>query len=129
MGRPISKAVKPSGSDATTLHRSYTRVTDALRNSMGEAGRAALLARALACTEQAHPALKELHVLGDDGVRVDDIAASIDSHGQVEVAAAIEALIGGVLDILSRLVGADMAMQLTGDGAPRPQPQGGDRAT
>jgi len=68
-------------------------------------------------------------VLGDDGVRLDDIAASIGTHGQAEVAAAIEALIGGVLDILSRLVGADMAMQLTGDGAPRPQPQGGDRET
>src|SRR4029078_13197766 len=129
MSLPPSKAVESSGSDAATLHRSYTRVTDALRNSMGEAGRAALLARAFACTEQAHPALKELHVLGDDGVRADDIAASIGTHAKAEVAAAIEALIGGVLDILSRLVGADMAMQLTGDGAPRPQPQGGDRAT
>ena len=122
MSRPPSKAVESSGSDAATLHRSYTRVTDALRNSMGEAGRAALLARALACTEQAHPALKELHVLGDDGVRADDIAASIGTHGQAEVAAAIEALIRAVVDELARLIGAELATQLVHDEVGQHQP-------
>src|SRR5512140_3741716 len=43
------------------LQRSCIRVSDALRNSMGDAGCAALLARALARTEQAHPVLKDLH--------------------------------------------------------------------
>ena len=57
-------------------------MTEALRNSMGEAGRAAVVARALACTKQAHPALAELRLLGDDGSRVDDIAASIDAPGR-----------------------------------------------
>jgi len=99
----------------------------ALRNSMGEAGRAALLARALARTEEAHPALKELNILGGDGAHLDDIAASIDAHGREDVAAAINALIGAVLDILARLIGADMARQLIDDGARRPQPTGGAR--
>jgi len=101
-------------------------MTEALRNSMGEVGRAAVVARALASTKQAHPALTELSILGDDGVRVDDIAASISAHGHQDVAAAIDALIGAVQDILTRLIGADMAQQLIDDGARQSQPQ--DRA-
>jgi len=93
---------------------------------MGEVGRAAVVARALACTKQAHPALTELRIFGDDGVRVDDIAASISAHGREDVAAAIDALIGAVQDILTRLIGADMAQQLIDDGARQSQPQ--DRA-
>jgi hypothetical protein len=99
-------------------------MSDALRNSMGEAGRAALLARALARTEGAHPALKDLNILGGVGVRLDDIGASIDSHGSEDVAAAINALIAAVLDQLTRLIGANMARQLIDDGTRRPQPPG-----
>jgi hypothetical protein len=109
------------GAAALALHRSYTRVSGALRDSVGETGRAALLTRALARTEGAHPALKDLHVLGDDDVRLDDIAASIDAHSCKDVAEAIEALIGAVGDILTRLIGADLAMQLIHDGARPPQ--------
>ncbi len=89
---------------------------------MGEAGRAALLARALACTEGAHPALKDLRVLRHDAVRLDDIVASIDAHGREQVAAGIDALIGAVRDTLTQLIGADMAVQLIGDSASRQAP-------
>jgi len=99
-------------------------MAEALRNSMGEAGRTALLARALAFTEAAHPALTDLRVLRPDAVRLDDIVASIDAHGREEVAAAIDALIGAVRDKLTELVGADMAVQLIGDGAARQAPNG-----
>ena len=119
--------VPPPRSAALALHRSYTHVSDALRNSIGEAGRDALLTRALACTEPAHPAVRNLHVLGHDGGSLDDIAASIETYGRDDTAAAIEALIGAVRDILTRLIGADLAMQLIDDGDRRPQPAGGAR--
>jgi hypothetical protein len=122
MSRAHSKSVTPPETAALALLRSYTTMAESLRNSMGEAGRAALLARALAYTVEAHPALKDLRILGHDAVRLDDIVASIDAHGREKVAAAIDALIGAVREKLSQLVGADMAVQLIGDGASRQPP-------
>ena len=74
---------------------------------MGEAGRTALLARALAGTVDAHPALNDLRILRHDAVRVDELVACIEAYGREEVAAAIDALIGAVRDMLTGLVGAD----------------------
>lgn len=79
---------------------------------MGDAGCAALLARAFAHTEGAHPPLKDLRRPGDDGVRLDGIAASADVHGIEDVTAAIEALITAVIELLTRLIGEDMTIQL-----------------
>ena len=122
MSRPQSKAVTSPDAAALALHRSYTRVSDALGNAIGEAGRAALLERALACSAKAHPALTDLHVLDDEALRLDDISATIDSYGRDEVTAAIDALIGALIDILTRLIGADMATQLIDDGVRWPRP-------
>jgi hypothetical protein len=124
MSRAHSKSVTSPEAAALALLRSYTTMAEALRNSMGEAGRTALLARALACTEKAHPALKDLRILGHDAVRLDDMLASIDTHGREKVVAAIDALIGAVRDMLTHLVGARMAVQLIGDGASQEPPRG-----
>lgn len=79
---------------------------------MGEAGCAALLERGLARTEAAHPVLKELRRSDTGDVRLDGIAASVDAHGIEAVTAAAEALLAAVLDILTRLIGEDMATRL-----------------
>ena len=97
---------------APALQQACTRVTDVLRESMGDAGCAALLARAFARTEEAHPPLKDLRRPGDDGVRLDGIGASADVHGIEDVTAAIEALITAVIELLTRLIGEDMTIQL-----------------
>lgn len=115
MSRLHSEAQSSLETAALAIHRSYSRASNALRNSTGEAGRAALLARALASTERAHPALSDLRVLNSDGVHLDDIVSSIEAHGREDVAAAVEALIGAVVDVLARLIGADMAKQLVHD--------------
>ena len=109
------------------LQRSCIRVTDALRTSMGDAGCAALFARALARTEGAHPVLKDLHGPADEGIRLDGIAASAEAHGIEDVTAAIEALIGALVDILTRLVGGDMAIRLLDHDGPQPRARGGAR--
>jgi len=115
MSRAHSEAQPSLEIAALAIHRAYSRASNALRNSTGEAGRAALLSRALASTERAHPALSELRVLDSDGVRLDDIVASIEAHGRENVAAAIEALMRAVVDQLARLIGAEMATQLVHD--------------
>lgn len=110
---------------APALQRACTRVTDVLRESMGDAGCTALLARAFERTEGAHPPLKDLRGPGDDGVRLDGIAASADKHGIEDVSAAIEALITAIIDILTRLIGEDMTIQLFDYDEPKPPTRGG----
>ena len=109
------------------LQRPWMRVTDALRSSMGDAGYAALLARALARTEAAHPVLKDLHGRGDEGIRPDALAASADAHGIESVTAAIEALIGALVEILTRLIGDEMTMRLLDHEGPQPPRGAGTR--
>lgn len=106
------------------LEQSCARVTEALRNSIGDAGCAALLVRALTRTERAHPLLTELRGHGDAGVRLDGIAASAAVHGIENVSAAIAALIAAVVDILARLVGEDMAIELLAHDGPQPPTRG-----
>lgn len=103
-------------------------MTDALRESIGDAGSDALLARAFARTERAHPSLKDLRRPGDDGIRLDGIAASAEVHGIEPVTAAIETLIAAVIDILNRLIGEDMTLQLFDYDEPEPPRAGGARA-
>jgi hypothetical protein len=110
------------------LQRSFLRFADALRESLGEVGSAALFARALARTEVAHPALKDLRRLGDHGIRLDDIAASVEGHGIEDVAAGIEALIVAVVDVLTRLIGEDMTIRLLDYDEPDPRTRDGERA-
>jgi hypothetical protein len=113
---------------ARGLEQACTRVTDVLRESMGDAGCAALLARAFARTEGAYPPLKDLRQPGDDGIRLADIAASADTHGVEAVTAAIEALIAAVMEILTRLIGDDMTLQLFDYDGPEPPTASGARA-
>ena len=106
------------------LQRSCTRMTGGLWRSMGPAGSSALLARAFARTEGPHPILKELHRGNGDATRVDGIAESVKAHGIGEVTAAIEALLAAVIDILTRLIGEDMATRLISGEDRRPNGRG-----
>jgi len=116
-----------SDASGVALQRSFLRFADALRESLGDAGSAALLARALARTEVAHPALKDLRQLGDHAIRLDDIAACIEGHGIEDVAAGVEALIVAVVDVLTRLIGEDMTIRLLDHGEPDPRARDGAR--
>jgi hypothetical protein len=88
------------------------RVTENLRDAMGEDGCAALLARALARTEAQHPALKELRRMDGREIRLDGVVTSVEVHGIAAVDAAIEALLATLVDVLGRLIGEDMALRL-----------------
>jgi len=93
------------------LQRAVARVSQTLSESMGEDGYNALVVRALARTEADHPALKKVVRL-NDGVHLDGIKASVEAHGAAAVTAAIEALLAALVDVLGRLMGEDMAVQI-----------------
>jgi hypothetical protein len=107
------------------LQRTVLRVSESLLDSMGEDGRNALLVRALARTEADHPALKNVVGLDEGGIQLDGVVASVEAHGVAAVTAAIEALVAALIDLLARLIGEDMAIQLIDDGALRPPKRGG----
>lgn len=114
---------------AVVLQRVCTRLSCNLRDAMGPAGYDALLDRALVRAEPAHPALTAACPRNGAGIRVENLQASIETHGAPAVTAAIEALLVAFIDILSRLIGEDMAIRLIDQDVPRSRPRGGARAT
>jgi hypothetical protein len=109
---------------AESLRQTCVHVCDQLRDSMGEDGCSALLARALARTEADHPALKHLRRLNGPGVQLDGVAASVEAHGAAATTAAIEALLAALVELLSRLIGEELAMRLLEVDPSRPRPGG-----
>ena len=107
--RAPRKAVK---SAAEALQHSCTRVTDSLCRSLGAVGSSALLERAFARTAKEHPVIKEMYRRDGDSTRVDGITRSVEAHGNDVVTRAIEALLTAVIDLLTRLVGEEMATRL-----------------
>ena len=112
---------------AAALQRACARVSANLRDSVGDDGRDALLARALARTESDHPALKDVRGVDHGAVHLNNVVASVEAHGVAAVTLAIEALLAARLDVLGRLIGEDRAMRLRDLDLPGPSRDGGTR--
>ena len=97
---------------AVALQRTCRHVCDTLRDSLGDDGCNALLARALARTEAHHPALMLVRRLDNTGIHLDGVIAAVEARGAVEVNVAVEALLGALMDVLGRLIGDDMATRI-----------------
>src|ERR1051325_7706662 len=94
------------------LQEACTRIVTRLRDSLGDDGCNAMLARALARTEGRHPALRKISRIHGDRIQIDGVGPGIDEFGVGAATAAIEALLAALIDILGRLVGEDMALRL-----------------
>jgi hypothetical protein len=130
--RLLAKAAPDSERDpkmvGAALERTFMRVSEKLRDSIGEDGSNALLARALASAEPSHPALKNIRRQNEGGIHLDNMVASVEKDGVAPVTAAIEALIAALIDVLGRLIGEDMAIRLIDHDDPRPRRSGGAQA-
>lgn len=104
---------------AEALQLLCTRVTDNLRDTMGVEGSTALVARAIARTEGAHPCLALIERRDGREIHLDGVAAALETHGHAAVDAAITALLTTLVEILGRLIGEDMAMRIIDPGASR----------
>ena len=92
------------------LQRAFARVSDNLRRSLGEDGYRALIGRAIARTQSDPPVWTATRYAG---LGIDlDVVAAVERHGARAVGAALESLVTALFDILSDLIGADMARNL-----------------
>lgn len=110
---------------ATALQLVSARVCSNLRDAMGVAGCDALMARARTRVERDHPALGDLCGQNGADLQLDAMVARIEAHGVAAVTAAIEALLAALIDILSRLIGEDMAIRLIDPEVSRSRRDGG----
>jgi hypothetical protein len=76
---------------------------------VGSAGYRMLVGRALELARAEHPALGKISFNGNDR---EEIAAAVRAHGAAEVTAAIVALVVTMIDLLGRIVGEEMAVEL-----------------
>ena len=113
---------------APALQRICARTCTNLRDAMGDSGCEALVARARARAERPHPALEDLCRRRNGDLQVEDVLAIIAAHSVDAVTAAIEAFLAALIDILSRLIGEDMAIRLIDQDVPRSRPSGGAQA-
>ena len=109
LGRgPVANGELPqTGAD---LQRAFARVSDNLRRSLGEDGYRALIGRAIARVESDPPVWTAIRYAGL-GIDLDVIVA-VERHGASSVGAALESLVTALFDILSDLIGAEMARNL-----------------
>ncbi|MEO7136721.1 MAG: hypothetical protein ABI037_03300 [Gemmatimonadales bacterium] len=76
---------------------------------VGTEGYRALLLRVLELTRAEHPALSRVSCNGSDE---QEIAAAVRAHSAAEVTAGMVALVATLIDLLSRIIGEEMAVEL-----------------
>ncbi len=84
----------------------------ALSRWVGAEGCHALFARARRDAENRHPPLARLSLQPHRSPYIGGLADSVEAHGPAATAEAIEAFLAGMIDLLGRLIGLDMATNL-----------------
>lgn len=85
------------------------RLRTGLSRWVGTAGYRALLQRALELTRADHPTLRLMSCSGNEE---QEIAAAVEALGAAEVTAGLIAMIATLIDLLGRIIGEDMAVEL-----------------
>lgn len=93
------------------LHRDLSRW-------VGVDGCHALFTRALAQARTDYPLLEEIQLRPRSEPYVEGWAETIDAYGAAETAAAIESMLVGLIELLGRLIGDDMATKLIEESFP-----------
>jgi hypothetical protein len=117
--RLVARAAGENGSAdsvALAVHAACERTYRELTRSLGQTGSQALLARAVAQSEVAHPLLKDIRIGRQAKPEVDSVRAAVQAHGAGPVAAALEAVLVTLLELLARLIGDDMVARLVEPG-------------
>ena len=113
--RLIAREVSASDqadSPAAATQAACERVYRGLGLWLGENGAQALFMRALAQARSAHPPVREISLQAKAERRLDGVTETIQTYGASAVAAGLEAVLAGVLELLGRLLGADIATRL-----------------
>lgn len=94
---------------AAAAERGCARLRAGLTRWIGSDGYRALVDRALEQARAGHPSLAGLQCQAGD---VQGVAAAVGAHGAAEVREGILALVGRLIDLLSRVIGEEMAVRL-----------------
>ena len=94
---------------AAAATRTCTQLQAGLARWVGTEGYRALIDQALLLARATHPALGSLSCHGGDEPV---ITAAVRAHSAAEVTAGIVALVVTLIDLLSRIVGEEMAVEL-----------------
>jgi hypothetical protein len=94
---------------AAAAERGCARLRAGLTSWIGSDGYRALVDRALEQARAGHPALAGLQCQAGD---VQGVAALVGAHGAAEVRESILALVALLIDLLSRVIGEEMAVRL-----------------
>ena len=99
-------------STAAAAHLACDRVYAELARWVGVNGAAALFTRSLAHVRTEHPLLAGVRTRTLPDTGLEGVTEAAQSHGPKAVAAALEALLVTVLELLGRLIGDDMSARL-----------------
>jgi hypothetical protein len=105
---------------AAAAERLCTQLRVGLGRWVGTDGYRALLHRALGLARAEYPALTGLSCEGGEGPA---IAAAVRVHGPAKVTTSVVGLVATLIDLLGRIVGEEMAVQL-GEQTGKPRPRG-----
>ena len=101
---------------AAAATRTCTQLQAGLARWVGTEGYRALIDRALLLARAEHPALGSLSCHGGDQPLT---TAAVRAHSAAEVTAGIVALVATLIDLLSRIVGEEMAVELVNQAVTR----------
>ena len=102
---------------AVAATRMCTELRAGLSRWVGGMGYRALIDRALLLARAEHPALGSLSCHGGDEPVT---TAGVRAHSAAEVATGMVALVATLIDLLSRIVGEEMAVELVSQAVARP---------
>jgi hypothetical protein len=106
------------------MQRVCEGVCQNLRRWVGTDGSAALFARALDRARGDHAALKGVRAATSPGGCLEGLAASVEAHGPKPVMEGVVALLTLLVELLGRLIGSDMAINLMDQTVPDSRPRG-----
>jgi hypothetical protein len=103
---------------AAAVQAACERAHQTLSRWLGANGSYALFTRALAQVQVDHPLLRDIRLRSHSEAGLEGVTESIRVHGVAAVAAGLESLLVGLIELLGRLVGDDMAARLIEQSVP-----------
>jgi hypothetical protein len=116
LARRLIEAQRSERSDGDDLARAATAACDRLYRELsrwvGLDGCYALFSRALAQARTDYPALEQIQIRARSRPHIDGVAETIMARGDPATAEGLEFMLQGLVELLGRLIGDDMAMRL-----------------
>jgi hypothetical protein len=128
--RLIERAAVAAGGSGTAA-RAAVAASDHLYPELsrwvGADGAHALFTRARAHAQTDHPLLGKIQLHARSEPYLEGVVEAIEAYGATATAEAIESMLVGLIELLGRLIGDDMAMKMIEGISPNPARRGNSR--